>query len=649
MTNARSTKRAFLTAVMALVLSFTMLLGTTFAWFTDSVVSSNNVIKSGNLDITLEYYDGTWKDVTGASDILTGDRWEPGYVDVAYFRIKNAGSLALKYQFGVNIVSEKVGKNTAGEDLTLSDYIYFDVEELTVSDTAPFAPYADRKAAMDSVDTPTLISAGYSHAGSLEKDSGYVYLAMVVYMPESVGNAANHDGTNLPEIDLGVNVYATQYTKESDSFDDQYDADAKITLPAASIDEFIELLNSGNNVDLETPFTIDQDFINAVNAYNAASALPSSVRVEGNNIIIDGNGASVNRTEKTMNASLFTVAAGYTVTFEDITLDGGASWSGNTAGGSHNTGMSTGGSLVASTGNGIIVLNEGTVLQNNDGASAVSLATRGGGSLTLNSAQIINNRAAGGGAIWGGSNIVINGDSKINGNHATSIGGAIRMVNGYNNITFTMNGGEMNYNTSDGNGGAIWGGNSATYVFNGGEMAHNSAVAGGAIWTGTYEKYTFEDGFELHDNSATALGGAVRFCDHASLTMNGGKVYGNTLNGQSNAFYLNNNSTVITGGEILDDFSYSGGLGLTVGKADIDGVIAFSLSTNHNTAYLAKDFNAFSFTVNESAANFASFNFKPEEGYVYTEGDEAKLICQNDGYVTYWDEATSTFRLKVDQ
>ena len=111
MTN-KSTKRALVTSAMALFLCFTMLLGTTFAWFTDSVTSANNIIKSGNLDIELDYWNGTeWKDVKGASDILTNTLWEPGVTEIAYLRVANAGSLALKYQLGINIVSELGGIN----------------------------------------------------------------------------------------------------------------------------------------------------------------------------------------------------------------------------------------------------------------------------------------------------------------------------------------------------------------------------------------------------------------------------------------------------------------------------------------------------------------------------------------------------------
>ena len=100
------TRSALFTSIISLLLCVSMLVGTTFAWFTDTVTSANNIIKSGNLDIVLEYWDGdSWEDVEGKSDILSEDLWEAGYGDVAYLRLKNAGSLALKYQLGVNIVS----------------------------------------------------------------------------------------------------------------------------------------------------------------------------------------------------------------------------------------------------------------------------------------------------------------------------------------------------------------------------------------------------------------------------------------------------------------------------------------------------------------------------------------------------------------
>ena len=245
MTNAKATKRALLSSALALFLCCAMLIGTTFAWFTDSVTSANNIIKSGNLDIKLEYWDGdSWEDVNGKSDILTNTLWEPGVTEVAYFRIKNAGSLALKYQFGVNIVKETPGKNVEGKDFLLSDYIYFDMIEGVNGETAA---YATREDAIAAVTDAKKISAGYAKADTLLAGSDYVYLAMVVYMPTTVGNEANHNGI-APEIDLGINIMATQLAAEEDSFGPDYDddvvyADVIVTNEA----ELKEALANANN------------------------------------------------------------------------------------------------------------------------------------------------------------------------------------------------------------------------------------------------------------------------------------------------------------------------------------------------------------------------------------------------------------------
>ena len=193
MKHAKTTKIALLSSVLALFLCFSMLLGTTFAWFTDSVTSANNIITAGNLDIELEYWNGSaWVDVAGKSDILTNDLWEPGVTEVAYLRVANAGSLALKYQLGINIVSEIAGVNVAGESFLLSDYIKFGVVELD-----EFATYADREAAISAVTAAKNISAGYTKAEAMTAGQE-LYLALVVWMPTEVGNVANHNGTNVP-------------------------------------------------------------------------------------------------------------------------------------------------------------------------------------------------------------------------------------------------------------------------------------------------------------------------------------------------------------------------------------------------------------------------------------------------------------------
>ena len=219
----KKTKKSLLLSALALVLCASMFVGTTFAWFTDSVTSANNVITSGNLDIELEYWDGdSWEDVEGKSDILTNTLWEPGVTEVAYLRMANAGTLALKYLLGINIVSETAGVNAAGDDFLLSDYIQFGVVAGVNGETGK---YATREDAVSAVTSAQKISAGYTDASTLAP-TAEIYLALVVYMPTDVGNEANHNGEDIPEINLGINVFATQATVEVDSFDKNYDAGA---------------------------------------------------------------------------------------------------------------------------------------------------------------------------------------------------------------------------------------------------------------------------------------------------------------------------------------------------------------------------------------------------------------------------------------
>ena len=248
MTNSKSTKRALLTSAMSILLCVSMLLGTTFAWFTDSVTSANNIIKSGNLDIELDYWNGNdWVDVKGASDILTNNLWEPGVTEVAYLRLTNAGSLALKYQLGVNIVSETAGTNVAGDTFKLSDYIYYDVVEGVDGEKTPYT-----RAAAEAVTTEnTKISAGYTKASEMAAGSEPHYLALVVHMPTTVTNEANHNGTNVPQIDLGINVVATQLESEFDSFGNDYDKDADlINVTVSSEAELVAALAEANNGDV---------------------------------------------------------------------------------------------------------------------------------------------------------------------------------------------------------------------------------------------------------------------------------------------------------------------------------------------------------------------------------------------------------------
>ena len=219
-------------SLLSLVVCISMLVGSTFAWFTDSVTSANNIIQSGNLDVELEYSTDltNWETVTSTTNVFKdGALWEPGYTEVVYLRVSNKGSLALKYNLGMHIVEETAGVNMAGDTFKLSDSIMYGVEGVD-------AAYADRAAAVASVkESATVLSKDkYVNGELLAKTATAAeypsdVVAMVVYMPETVGNEANHNGKNAPEIKLGIELFATQATVESDSFGTDYDKAAPWT------------------------------------------------------------------------------------------------------------------------------------------------------------------------------------------------------------------------------------------------------------------------------------------------------------------------------------------------------------------------------------------------------------------------------------
>lgn len=234
----KSSRQKLFHSVISLLLCFSMLVGTTFAWFTDSASSGTNTIAAGNLDIELEYLDknGNWKTVNEGTEVLDKEAlWEPGYTEVAYLKITNAGDMALKYALGIGILSETGSYNMDGEYFKLSSHIRFGVVETTEP-----VSYAKRADAVDALQGTKLINEGYSSQYELYPEEGkdVRYATLVLYMPEETTNVANYaTGQNPPQIQLGIKVVATQLADESDVFGDDYDTGAE--MPGFDFPDFI--------------------------------------------------------------------------------------------------------------------------------------------------------------------------------------------------------------------------------------------------------------------------------------------------------------------------------------------------------------------------------------------------------------------------
>ncbi len=213
MTNRKSTKRALLGSVMAMVLCLAMLVGATFAWFTDTASTGANKIQAGNLDVALEMKDGdNWvsaegktltfktKDNRAADQIL----WEPGCTyELPQLRVVNKGNLALKYKIQITGIQG---------DAKLNEVINW-----TIND-----------AAID-------LTEGHLTAGQ-QGDA----FTIKGHMKETAGN----DYQNLTIDGIGINVVATQDTVESDSFHNQYDANAEYPITVTTGDELQTIVNN---------------------------------------------------------------------------------------------------------------------------------------------------------------------------------------------------------------------------------------------------------------------------------------------------------------------------------------------------------------------------------------------------------------------
>ncbi|MBQ5730505.1 MAG: hypothetical protein IIV57_02675, partial [Bacteroidaceae bacterium] len=235
---------------------------------------------SGNLDVVLEYWDTVQKKyVEVDSDTkLFNDAalWEPGYTEIAYLKVSNAGSLALKYHLAVNVYSETLGKTKTGADIKLSDYLQFKVVE---SDTDLAGTYDSREAAQAAPATATKLQTYSSDVKALEKTGDTDYIALIIYMPTTVDNKANHDGKNIPKIEMGVNLFATQQTYENDSFNNQYDKNAIIVTNAAEAQAALDNAEPGATIKLVPGVNYGTLYLRPV----AGAAPTKEVDWQGNN------------------------------------------------------------------------------------------------------------------------------------------------------------------------------------------------------------------------------------------------------------------------------------------------------------------------------------------------------------------------------
>ena len=233
MNNKKATKRALLTSVMALVMCVVMLVGTTFAWFTDTASTGVNKIQAGNLDVALEMNTGTkenpnWENAEGKTlnftkkvDVATDGStteitpaaeilWEPGCrYELPALRVVNKGNLALKYKIQITGIQG---------DAKLNEVI-----DWTINDAA--------------------IDLTEQHLAAKAEGAAFTIKGV---MQTTAGN--EYQGLSIDGI--AITVYATQDTVENDSFGPDYDANATY-YPVIDLAGLKDAIKNGGNVTVD--------------------------------------------------------------------------------------------------------------------------------------------------------------------------------------------------------------------------------------------------------------------------------------------------------------------------------------------------------------------------------------------------------------
>ena len=314
MNNKRATKRALLTSVMALVMCVVMLVGTTFAWFTDTASTAVNKIQAGNLDVQLlmRDADGAYVNIGDSQQVIFGGAnslvaqnnnqdtlWEPGKTQVAYLAVRNAGNLALKYNILLNVRDEGL---IGALDYAIVPQSKLSGENQTCTDT--IASWVDAKgrtgAESGKLTAGTFTAAPNGCLDEIAHDKTNTneteYFALVVHMDENAGNTYMNKS-----VSIDMKVVATQAAAEFDSFNNQYDKDAPLDFePVATADELKAAAAAGKNVQLTQDVTLAEalTFDNEVTIDLNGKTLTTGLNSNGYSLVTKENATIVNGTYK---------------------------------------------------------------------------------------------------------------------------------------------------------------------------------------------------------------------------------------------------------------------------------------------------------------------------------------------------------------
>lgn len=204
-------------ALSAFLLVLWVVLGTnaTLAWFSDTTQTAKNTFIIGDLNLDVKYKNGfvtTYMDMNERSKVFNENAlYEPGYTQVVWLEVKNNGTVDFDYKIAVDVNDYTTSTNRFGAQFCLPPHLRFGVMfgASEVQLDRQLARAVDDGCLDDYMDVPLNT---YSEKDEVTVKAGQTrYAAVVVYMPETVGNEANYQkGADVPLVDLGMTVFAQQ-------------------------------------------------------------------------------------------------------------------------------------------------------------------------------------------------------------------------------------------------------------------------------------------------------------------------------------------------------------------------------------------------------------------------------------------------------
>lgn len=206
--NKSYTKKALTFSVVLLLIWGLLGAGTTLAWFTDTTPTQKNTFYTGELDLVVKYKNefGEYEDLDELDNVFNDEAlYEPGYVEVVYLKIINNGDIDFDYTTAVTVNDYTYAINKYGQRFNLVPYLYHGIV-IADTETQLTELISTREKA---------ISYANEELNTYNTDIDYLgknkekYMALIVRMPEYVGNEANHTG-KAPMVKLGISVKASQ-------------------------------------------------------------------------------------------------------------------------------------------------------------------------------------------------------------------------------------------------------------------------------------------------------------------------------------------------------------------------------------------------------------------------------------------------------